>query len=53
MNGDYEILPCYAYRDSRTEAVIQEVHEIIPFSELYAKTGIQYQPFNIIATTRE
>ena len=48
MNGSEPILPCYAYRDSRTEASIPRVHEKIPFSELYRRTGIQFQPFNTI-----
>ena len=42
------ILPCYAYRDSRTEQAIPRVHEKMPFEALYARTGIQYQPFNTI-----
>ena len=48
MKGDAEVLPCYAYRDTRTEKSIPEVHKIIPFEELYARTGIQFQPFNTI-----
>ena len=48
MKGDAEVLPCYAYRDTRTEKSIPEVHKLIPFEELYAKTGIQFQPFNTI-----
>ncbi len=48
MNNDTPILPCYAYRDSRTERSIDKVHAIIPFAELYAKTGMQFQPFNTI-----
>ena len=48
MNKDQPILPCYAYRDGRTEAVIPQVHEKIAFAELYRRTGIQYQPFNTI-----
>lgn len=48
LDGDKEIYPVYAYRDSRTEAVIPKVHEIISFSELYAKVGCQFQPFNSI-----
>ena len=48
LNGDDEILPVYAYRDSRTEEVISRVHEIIPFSELYSRVGCQFQPFNSI-----
>ncbi len=43
-----EILPCFAYRDDRTEKVIDSLHEIIPFDELYAHTGTQFQPFNTI-----
>ena len=48
MKGDSEVLPCYAYRDSRTNDAITEVHNIIPFDELYSKTGIQLQTFNTI-----
>ncbi len=48
LNGNEEIYPVYAYRDSRTEAVISKVHEIIPFSELYSRVGCQFQPFNSI-----
>ena len=42
------IYPVYAYRDSRTEAVVPKVHEKIPFSELYRRTGCQFQSFNSI-----
>jgi len=48
MQGDRELLPCYAYRDSRTEAVIGDVHQKMAFSELYRRTGSQFQPFNSI-----
>ena len=48
LKGDEEIYPVYAYRDSRTEAVIPQVHEIIPFRELYRHTGCQFQPFNTV-----
>ena len=48
LSGNKEIFPIYAYRDSRTEVVIPKVHEIIPFSELYARVGCQFQPFNSI-----
>ena len=48
MQGNEPVLPCYAYRDSRTEAVIPIVHEKISFSQLYRRTGIQFQPFNTI-----
>ena len=48
MRGEKEILPCYAYRDSRTESAIPAVHEIMPFAELYRRTGIQFQTFNTV-----
>ena len=48
LKGSEEVRPVYAYRDSRTEAVIPQVHEILPFSELYRHTGCQFQPFNSI-----
>ena len=48
MQGDQEVMPCYAYRDSRTEKVIPQVHEQILFADLYRRTGIQFQPFNTI-----
>ena len=48
LEGDKEKWPCYAYRDSRTERSIPEVHKIIPFEELYRHTGIQFQSFNTI-----
>ncbi len=48
MKGDEEVYPCFAYRDSRTEEVIPQVHGKISFSELYRRTGIQFQPFNTV-----
>ena len=42
------LLPVYAYRDRRTEKVVKKVHKIIPFSELYRRTGCQFQSFNSI-----
>lgn len=48
MKGDKEVTPTYAYRDSRTEEVIDKVHGMIPFAELYERTGIQFQKFNSI-----
>ena len=48
LDGEREIAPCYAYRDGRTDASIPKVHEIVPFSELYSRTGIQFQPFNTV-----
>lgn len=48
LHGDDPVMPCFAYRDSRTEAVISQVHEKISFSELYRRTGIQFQSFNTV-----
>ena len=48
MRGDKPLMPCYSYRDNRTAAVIDEVHAIVPFEELYKRTGIQFQSFNTI-----
>ena len=48
LDGDEIIQPVYAYRDHRTEEVMETVHGIIPFSSLYERTGIQKQSFNTI-----
>lgn len=37
-----------AYRDSRTATMRDELEPVLPFAELYARTGIQYQPFNTV-----
>ena len=43
-----EILPCVSYRDSRTASAVAEVFQVVPKETLYAKTGIQIQPYNTI-----
>lgn len=48
LNGDTPIYPHYAYRDERTIKAAEEVHKIVPFEELYARTGIQFQAFNTV-----
>jgi len=48
LHGDEEIRPCYAYRDERTAGAIDAVHAIVPFAELYRRTGCQFQPFNTV-----
>ena len=40
--------PAYGYRDSRMNGMDQKVYDIIPRSQLYARTGIQHQLFNTI-----
>lgn len=37
-----------AYRDKRTEPMIEKCEEIIPFKELYSKAGIQKMNFNTV-----
>jgi rhamnulokinase len=46
--NEQELLPCVAYRDSRTQAVMEEVYGILPKEALFARTGIAEQPFNTI-----
>ncbi|MGW4442153.1 rhamnulokinase [Streptomyces sp. NPDC004682] len=36
------------YRDTRTEGVAERVWATVPAAELYARTGIQYAPFNTL-----
>ncbi len=42
------IMPVYAYRDSRTDSIPQEIDAIIPRAELYKRTGIQPINFNTL-----
>ena len=48
LSGDKVIEPVFTYRDHRTDEVIDTVHNIMPFKELYKRTGIQFQSFNTI-----
>lgn len=48
MDGDKEILPCFAYRDDERGLVAPKVHEIVDFSTLYSRTGIEFNTFNTI-----
>ncbi|MBE6943983.1 MAG: rhamnulokinase [Ruminococcaceae bacterium] len=48
LRGEQEVLPVYAYRDGRTTVTAPMVHSIIPFPELYRRTGCQFQFFNTI-----
>ncbi len=48
MRGECEVKPTYAYRDSRVNEPIKRVHEIMPHSELYRRTGIQFNLFNTV-----
>ena len=46
--NDQAIGGIYCYRDARTEKTIPQVHNVIPFADLYAKTGIQFASFNSV-----
>ena len=48
MYDDEELLPCFAYRNKRCVRSANIVNDIIPFEKLYARTGIQFAPFNTI-----
>lgn len=48
LKDDEVVNPCYAYRDSRTKEVINQVHKLVPFEILYRHTGSQFQEFNTI-----
>ncbi|MFD4505283.1 rhamnulokinase family protein [Streptomyces sp. NPDC058457] len=49
LDGDGALLgnPVH-YRDARTEGVAEKVWATLPASELYARTGLQYAPFNTL-----
>ncbi|MGN8646973.1 rhamnulokinase [Gracilibacillus sp. HCP3S3_G5_1] len=42
------ITEAVAYRDHRTDGIMEEVFQLIDQKELYQETGIQFQPFNTI-----
>ncbi|MEJ1088020.1 rhamnulokinase family protein [Microbacterium sp. Mu-80] len=38
----------FHYRDERTERGVAEVHDIVPFAQLYQRNGLQFLPFNTL-----
>ncbi|HSS36506.1 MAG TPA: rhamnulokinase family protein [Patescibacteria group bacterium] len=38
----------YHYRDERTAPAVEAVHAVVPPAELYARSGLQFLPFNTI-----
>ena len=38
----------FHYRDERNEPAAGRVHETVPFTELYARNGLQFLPFNTL-----
>ncbi|MBE6546147.1 MAG: rhamnulokinase [Ruminococcaceae bacterium] len=49
LDGDGQVIgDAVGYRDDRTEGIDQAVYEKLSEEELYARTGIQKQPYNTI-----
>jgi len=48
LKGVEELRPVFAYRDGRTASAIEKVHKLVPFEDLYSRTGCQFQSFNTI-----
>ncbi len=49
LDADGELLGTpFHYRDGRTDGVPEKVFTTIPADELYARTGLQVQPFNTV-----
>ena len=46
--NDQAIDGVFCYRDARTERTIHTVHGIVPFEQLYQRTGIQFATFNTV-----
>lgn len=47
LDENDKLIECmFAYRDSRTDEVIDKLHNQISFEELYSKTGIAFNLFN-------
>lgn len=38
----------FHYRDARNDAAVEAVHSVVPFDELYRRTGLQFLPFNTV-----
>jgi rhamnulokinase len=38
----------FHYRDDRTAAGVEQVHRVLDHAALYARNGLQYQPFNTV-----
>ncbi len=48
LRGGELLAQPFHYRDSRSEQGVAEVHEIVPFTELYRRNGLQFLPFNTL-----
>lgn len=48
VQSDAVIGEPFHYRDDRTAAGVERVHQRVPFAELYARNGLQFLPFNTL-----
>lgn len=48
LRGEELLAEPFHYRDERTTQGVAEVHEIVPFAELYGRNGLQFLPFNTL-----
>lgn len=49
LDGDGQVLgDTVAYRDGRTQGMDTRLEQVMPFAELYRRTGIAKQPFNTV-----
>lgn len=48
MREDEEVLPVYSYLDEMPMQTIEELHSLIPFKQIYERTGVGFRNFNSI-----
>jgi rhamnulokinase len=48
LRGGELLAQPFHYRDSRSDRGVTEVHQVVPFSELYQRSGLQFLPFNTL-----
>lgn len=48
LRDDELLAEPFHYRDDRTARGVEEVHERMPFVELYGRNGLQFLPFNTL-----
>ena len=48
MRDDEAILPSYSYLDKAPADAVEEMHRIMPFKQLYERTGVGFRSFNSI-----
>lgn len=48
LRGERMLGDPYHYRDERTHRGVDAVHAVVPHSELFARNGLQFLPFNTV-----